>query len=92
MNLFSPAAITEFFEELADVEAVGSATPELLEEIAARCRLEVLGPVPDPASQDHHRPNICDCLDCKHHWVSRAGFGVPQQMPQARMPVKTIRM
>jgi len=47
LNLFSPAAMTEFFEELADAEAVGSATPELLEEIAERCHMEVLGPVPD---------------------------------------------
>lgn len=46
LNLFSPAAMTEFFEELADAEATGSATPELLDEIAARCRMDVLGPVP----------------------------------------------
>lgn len=47
LNLFSPAAMTEFFEELAVAEAAGSATPELLDEIAARCHMEVLGPVPD---------------------------------------------
>jgi hypothetical protein len=47
LNLFSPAAMTEFFEELAEAEAAGSVTPELLDEIAARCHMEVLGPVPD---------------------------------------------
>ena len=47
LNLFSPAAMTEFFEELAEAEAAGSATPELLDEIAARCQMEVLGPVPE---------------------------------------------
>lgn len=47
LNLFSPAAMTEFFEELAEAEAAGSATPEMLDEIAARCHVEILGPVPD---------------------------------------------
>lgn len=47
LNLFSPAAMTEFFEELADAEAAGSVTPERLDEIAARCHMDVLGPVRD---------------------------------------------
>ena len=47
LNLFSPAAMTEFFEELAEAEAAGPVTPGLLDEIAARCHMEVLGPVPD---------------------------------------------
>ena len=47
LNLFTPAAMTEFFEQLADAEASGSATPELLNEIATRSHMEVLGPVPD---------------------------------------------
>ncbi len=47
LNLFTPAAMTAFFEELAQAETAGSATPELLDEIAARCHMEVLGPVPD---------------------------------------------
>lgn len=47
LNLFSPAAMTQFFEELADAEATGSATPELLDEIAARSQMDVLGPVPE---------------------------------------------
>ena len=47
LNLFSPAAMTEFFEALAGAEAAGSATPERLDEIATRCDMEILGPVPD---------------------------------------------
>lgn len=47
LNLFSPAAMTGFFEDLAAAEAAGSATPDLLAEIAARAHMEVLGPVPD---------------------------------------------
>jgi hypothetical protein len=39
--------MTQFFEELADAEATGSATPELLDEIAARSHMDVLGPVPE---------------------------------------------
>ena len=47
LNLFSPAAMVQYFEELADAEASGSVTPELLDEIAARSHVEVLGPVPE---------------------------------------------
>ncbi|MEU4601931.1 cupin domain-containing protein [Kribbella sp. NPDC023972] len=47
LNFFSPAAMVQYFEELAEAEATGSATPELLDEIAARCNVDVLGPVPD---------------------------------------------
>lgn len=47
LNLFSPAAMTQFFEEFAGAEATGSATPDLLAEIAARSHMEVLGPVPE---------------------------------------------
>lgn len=47
LNLFSPASMTGFFEELAEAGASGAVTPELLEQIAARSHMEVLGPVPD---------------------------------------------
>jgi mannose-6-phosphate isomerase-like protein (cupin superfamily) len=47
LNLFSPAAMTQFFEELAGAEATESATLELLDEIATRSHMEVLGPVPE---------------------------------------------
>jgi len=47
LNLFSPAGMVGFFEELAAAEAAGEATPELLDQIAERHHMEVLGPVPD---------------------------------------------
>ena len=47
LNLFTPAAMVDFFEELAAVEATGTATPSVLDEIATRNQMEVLGPVPD---------------------------------------------
>jgi hypothetical protein len=27
---------------------------------------------------------IADCQACKHHWVSRAGYGSPDQCPSCR--------
>jgi mannose-6-phosphate isomerase-like protein (cupin superfamily) len=47
LNLFTPAGMVGFFEELAAAESAGAATPELLDQIAARHHMEVLGPVPD---------------------------------------------
>ena len=47
LNLFSPAAMVPYFEELAAAEAAGTVTPELLDGIADRSNVEVLGPVPD---------------------------------------------
>ena len=47
LNLFAPAAMVGFFEELAVAEAAGTPTPELLDAIAARNAMEVVGPVPD---------------------------------------------
>lgn len=47
LNLFTPAGMVGFFEELAAAEAAGTATVELLDQIAERHHMEVLGPVPD---------------------------------------------
>ena len=47
LNLFAPAGMVGFFEALADAEAAGTATPELLDRIAAQHHMEVVGPVPD---------------------------------------------
>lgn len=47
LNLFSPSAMVGFFEELAEAEALGTATPELLGEISERNHMGVVGPVPD---------------------------------------------
>jgi mannose-6-phosphate isomerase-like protein (cupin superfamily) len=47
LNIFAPAAMVGFFEQLSEAEARGEATPELLGEIAARHEMEIVGPVPD---------------------------------------------
>jgi mannose-6-phosphate isomerase-like protein (cupin superfamily) len=47
LNLFTPASMVGFFEELAAAEAAGTATAELLDRIAERNHMEVLGPVPE---------------------------------------------
>jgi mannose-6-phosphate isomerase-like protein (cupin superfamily) len=47
LNLFSPSGMVGFFEELARAEAEGAATPELLDAIADRHHMEIVGPVPD---------------------------------------------
>jgi quercetin dioxygenase-like cupin family protein len=47
LNLFAPAAMVGYFEELAAAQAAGEATPEVLDAIAGRHFVEVLGPVPD---------------------------------------------
>jgi mannose-6-phosphate isomerase-like protein (cupin superfamily) len=47
LNLFSPAAMVGFFEDLAAAESAGTATPELLDKIASRNHMDVIGPVPD---------------------------------------------
>jgi hypothetical protein len=40
-----------FFEELAEAEANGTATPERLAEISATNHMEIVGPVPRPISE-----------------------------------------
>ena len=47
LNVFSPAGMVGFFEALAEAEATGTATPELLDRIAAEHHMEIVGPVPD---------------------------------------------
>jgi mannose-6-phosphate isomerase-like protein (cupin superfamily) len=47
LNLFSPAAMTGYFEELAQAAAAGRLTAELLDAIAERHDMDVIGPVPD---------------------------------------------
>jgi mannose-6-phosphate isomerase-like protein (cupin superfamily) len=47
LNLFSPAAMIGFFEQLAEAERNGKPTPEILDAIAERNQMEVVGPVPD---------------------------------------------
>jgi len=47
LNLFTPAAMVGFFEDLAAAETAGRATPELLGRIAEQHGMDVLGPVPE---------------------------------------------
>jgi quercetin dioxygenase-like cupin family protein len=47
LNIFSPAAMVGFFEELADAEANGTATPELLSHISERYGRGIVGPIPE---------------------------------------------
>lgn len=47
LNLFTPAAMHGFFEELAAAEAAGHVSPEDLAAISRRHHMEVVGPVPD---------------------------------------------
>lgn len=47
LNIFSPAAMVGFFEELAEAEANGIATPELLSHISERYEMGIVGPVPE---------------------------------------------
>jgi mannose-6-phosphate isomerase-like protein (cupin superfamily) len=45
--LFSPAAMLGYFEELSAAQAAGEPTVEVLEAIAGRNNVQVVGPVPD---------------------------------------------
>lgn len=47
LNLFTPAAMVGFFEQLAAAEATGTATPELLDEIARHHTMTIVGSVPE---------------------------------------------
>lgn len=47
LNLFVPAAMESFFEELAAAEAAGTADEQALAAIAEHARMEIVGPVPD---------------------------------------------
>ena len=47
LNLFTPAAMIGFFEELSSAKGAFTTTPDLLERIAARHNMTVVGPVPD---------------------------------------------
>lgn len=47
LNLFTPAAMLGYFEELSEAARSGDLDESVLDEIAARSQVEVLGPVPD---------------------------------------------
>ncbi|MDX6354934.1 MAG: hypothetical protein QOF98_1837, partial [Streptomyces sp.] len=47
LNIFSPAAMVGFFEQLSEAASKGEATHQLLAQIAERHQMEIVGPVPD---------------------------------------------
>jgi len=47
LNLYSPAAMVGYFDELADVTKAGDVDPAVLSEIALRYGMDVIGPVPE---------------------------------------------
>ncbi len=47
LNIYAPAAMVGYFDELSAATAAGTADPESLAEIAERYGMEVIGPVPE---------------------------------------------
>ncbi len=47
LNLYTPAAMVGYFDELSEATRTGRVDPAVLTEIAQRYSMEVLGPVPE---------------------------------------------
>lgn len=47
LNLYAPAAMVGYFDEVADATKAGDVDPDVLSQIARRYSMEVIGPVPD---------------------------------------------
>ncbi len=47
LNLYAPAAMVGYFDELADLAGAGEVDPEVLAQIAERYSMDVIGPVPE---------------------------------------------
>ena len=47
LNLYMPASMVGYFDDLSEAIRTGEADPAKLDEIAARYSLEVIGPVPE---------------------------------------------
>ena len=47
LNLYTPAAMVGYFDELADAVRTGDGDPDALSRMALRYSMEVIGPVPD---------------------------------------------
>jgi hypothetical protein len=47
LNLFTPAAMVRFFEELAAAETAGTVDEPILADIATRAGMEIVGPIPE---------------------------------------------
>jgi len=46
LNLYTPAAMVGYFDEVADAARAGDVAPDVLSQIALRYSMEVVGPVP----------------------------------------------
>ena len=47
LNLYAPAAMTDYFDELSALIATGEPDPDAVDRIGRRYGMEVLGPVPE---------------------------------------------
>jgi mannose-6-phosphate isomerase-like protein (cupin superfamily) len=47
LNLYAPAAMVGYFDEVAHATKAGDVDPDVLSQIALRYSMEVIGPVPD---------------------------------------------
>ncbi len=47
LNLYAPAAMVGYFDDVAAATAAGDVDPDRLSEIALRHKMEVIGPVPE---------------------------------------------
>lgn len=47
LDLYTPAAMVGYFDELAEATTAGDVGPAILSEIALRYSMDVIGPVPD---------------------------------------------
>ena len=47
LNLYAPAAMVGYFDELTDLAGAGEVDPEVLAQIAERYSMDVIGPVPE---------------------------------------------
>ena len=47
LNLYLPAAMVGYFDELSEAGKRGEADPDVLGEIATKYAVEVIGPVPE---------------------------------------------
>jgi quercetin dioxygenase-like cupin family protein len=47
LNLYTPAAMVGYFDELADLARTGDVDPEVLAQMAERHAMDVIGPVPE---------------------------------------------
>lgn len=75
---------------VVDLSNSGTEWPNGL--FSAACALRSLYAVQTTENREPEMPRaaqptqtyVADCLDCKYHWVSRAGYGTPDYCPKCR--------